>query len=77
MFSSSIVWAVGAMWSVGTVGEDRVLVEDVVELALESRELVVGQPEAGEMGDVLDVRSGQGGHAPMIADGPAGSAAPP
>ena len=45
------------MWSVGTVGEDGVLVEDVVQLAFEARELVVGQPEAGEVGDVLDVRA--------------------
>ena len=45
-------------------GQDRVLVEDVVELALEAGELVVGQPEAGEMGDVLDIGARQGGHAP-------------
>ena len=64
MFSSSIVWAVGAMSSVGHRGEDRVLVEDVVELALEAGELLVGQPEAGEVRDVLDVGAGQGGHAP-------------
>ena len=69
MFSSSMVWAVGAMWSVGTVGEDRVLVEDVVELPLEPLELLVGQPEPGQMGDVLDIGTRQGGHGPMIADG--------
>ena len=45
-------------------GQDRVLVEDVVELALEPGELLVGQPEPREVGDVLDVGSGQGGHAP-------------
>ena len=66
MFSSSIVWAVGGMSSVGELGEDRVLVEDVVELALEPAQLVVGQAEAGEVGDVLDVGAGQGGHGPMI-----------
>ena len=71
MFSSSIVWAVGGMSSVGSVGQDRVLVEDVVQLALEPGQLVVGQAEPGEMGDVLDVGAGQGGHGPMIADGPA------
>ena len=53
------------------LGEDRVLVEDVVELALEAAELGVGQPEAGEVGDVLDVGSGEGGHGPMIAEGSA------
>ena len=46
------------------LGEDRVLVEDVVELGLEPRQLLVGQPEAGEMRDVLDIGSGEGGHAP-------------
>ena len=46
------------------LGQDGVLVEDVVELALEPRQLGIGEPEAGEMGDVLDVRSRQGGHAP-------------
>ena len=67
MFSSSIVWAVGGMSSVGQLGEDRVLVEDVVELALEPAQLLVAQPEASEMGDVLDVGARQGGHGPMIA----------
>ena len=33
------------------------LVEDVVELAFEQRQLVLGQPEAGKMRDVLDVRT--------------------
>ena len=33
-------------------------------------ELVVGQAEAGEVGDVLDVVAGQGGHDPMIAARP-------
>ncbi len=51
----------------GRVGQDRVLVEDVVELALEPGELLVGQPEPGEVGDVLDVGARQGGHGPMIA----------
>ena len=50
------------------LGQHRVLVEDVVELALEARQLLVGQAEAGEVGDVLDVGAGQGGHGPMIAD---------
>ena len=43
--------------------QDRVLVEDVVELALEARQLLLGQTEAGEMGDVLDVGTGQRSHA--------------
>ena len=50
------------------VGEDRVLVEDVVELALEAAQLLVGQAEAREVGDVLDVGAREGGHAPMISD---------
>ena len=63
------------------LGQDRVLVEDVVELALEPRQLGIGEPQTGEMGDVFDVRSGQGGHAPMIpgmrppAEGSSGSGA--
>ncbi len=55
MLSSSIVCAVGGD-VVGRDGrQDRVLVEDVVELPFEERELVIAKPEAGEMGDVLDV----------------------
>ena len=49
----------------------RVLVEDVVELALEPGQLLVGQAEAREVRDVLDVRAGQGGHGRMISDRPA------
>ena len=52
------------------LGQDRVLVEDVVELALEQPQLGVAQAEAREVGDVLDVGAGQAGHRPMIADGP-------
>ena len=37
------------------LGQHRVLVEDVVELALEPRQLLLGQAEAGEVRDVLDV----------------------
>ena len=48
-------------------GEDRVLVEDVVELALEASELLVGQPEPGEVGDVLDVGRDRVAMRPMIA----------
>ena len=54
------------------LGQDHVLVEDVVELALEARQLLVGQAEAGEVGDVLDVGSGERGHGPMIAEAPIG-----
>ena len=39
------------------LGEDRVLVQDVVELGLESRQLLVGQPETGKMCDVFDIGS--------------------
>ena len=59
-----MVWAVGAMWSVGTRREDRVLVEDVVQLPFEPPELVVREPEAGEMRDVFDIGAREGGHAP-------------
>ena len=45
-------------------GEDLVLVQDVVELALEPSQLAVGEPEAGEMRDMLDVVAREGGHAP-------------
>ena len=49
--------------------EHAVLVEDVIELALEAHQFILCQPEAGEMGYVLDVGTGQGGHAGMIPDG--------
>ena len=77
MFSSSIVWAVGAMWSVGTVGQDRVLVEDVVELPLEPSELLVGQAEPREVSDVFDIGARQGGHAPDDSRVPMTPAPPP
>jgi GNAT superfamily N-acetyltransferase len=48
----------------GDRGEDRVLVEDVVQLALEPAKLLVGEPEPGEVGDMLDVGARQGAHAP-------------
>ena len=44
--------------------QDRVLVEDVVELGLEPGQLGVGQTEPGEVGDVLDIGARQGGHPP-------------
>ena len=44
------------------LGQLGVLVEDVVELALEPGQLVVGQPEPGQMGDMGDVVARQGGH---------------
>ena len=50
------------------LGELRVLVEDVVELALEPIELLVGQSKAGEIRDVLDVRAGESSHRRMILD---------
>ena len=59
--------AVGGIASVSASGELRVLVEDVVELALEHVELRPGQAEAGEVGDVLDIGTGELGHAGMIA----------
>ena len=43
--------------------EHGVLVEDVVQLPFEARQLVLGQTEAREMGDVLDIGTSQGGHA--------------
>ena len=66
MFSSSIVWAVGGIASVSSSAQLRVLVEDVVELALEPAELLLGQSEAGEIRDVLDVGAGQVAMRPMI-----------
>ncbi len=44
--------------------EDRVLVEDVVELPLQPLELLVRQAEPREIRDVLDVGARQGGHGP-------------
>ena len=68
MFSSSIVWAVGGMSSVGSSARIAYWSRMWLSSALEPRQLLVGQPEAGEVGDVLDVGAGQGGHGPMIAD---------
>src|SRR2546426_7956273 len=45
------------------LGELGVLIENVVQLTLEAAELLVGEPEAREVGDVLDVSTGQAGHA--------------
>ena len=44
------------------LGQDLELVEDVVELALEARQLLVRQAEPGEVGDVLDVGAREGPH---------------
>ena len=44
------------------LGQGRELVEDVVELALEARQLVIREAEPGEMGDVLDVGAREGPH---------------
>lgn len=48
--------------------EDGVLVQDVVELPLQARQLLLGQPEAGEEGDVLHIGTGQVSHWRMIPD---------
>ena len=44
------------------LGQDRELVEDVVELAFEARQLVVREAEPGKVGDVLDVGTSEGSH---------------
>ena len=61
-----MVWAVGGMPSVSSVGEHRVLVEDVVELAMEARHLVLAEAETREMGDVRDILARQAGHGRRI-----------
>ena len=43
-------------------GQDRVLLEDVVQLTFEARELGVVQAQTGEVGNVHDIGTGQGGH---------------
>src|SRR4029077_16319560 len=48
------------------LGEDRVLVEDVVELPFQPRQLGVAQAESGEIGDVLDIGSAERG--PCLGD---------
>ena len=62
MFSSSIVCAVGAMSSVGSSARIAYWSRMWLSSALEPRQLRVGQPEAREVGDVLDIRAGQRGH---------------
>ena len=44
--------------------QDRVLVQDVVELSLEQGDLVVGQAQSRKMGDMFDIGAREGGHAP-------------
>ena len=48
------------------LGEDRVLVEDVVELPTSSVTSSAAEAEACEVGDVLDVAAREGGHGPRI-----------
>ena len=50
------------------LGEDRVLVDDVIELAFERLQLGIGQAKASEVGDMLDIGAGKGGHDPIIAE---------
>jgi len=69
MFSSSIVWAVGG-WRQCRAAQHGVLVQDVVELDLESRQLVLVEAQPGEVRHVLDVAAGERCHAPIIADRP-------
>ena len=49
------------------LGEHRVLVQDVVQLSFEEGDLLLAEPETCEVGDVLDVATGKGGHGPRIA----------
>src|SRR5207244_2720253 len=56
------------------LGQLGVLVEDVVELAFQPIELGIGEAEASEEGDVLDVRAGKAGHRRMILNGMAATA---
>ena len=53
------------------LGQLHVLLEDLVELALEAVELLGGHAEPGEVGDVFNIRARQSGHPRMIAEGPA------
>ena len=64
MFSSSIVWAVGGMSSVGSSA--RIAYWSRMWLSWPSSRASSSsvRPEAREVGDVLDVGAGQGGHAP-------------
>ena len=68
MFSSSIVWAVGGMSSVGSSARIAYWSRMWLSSDLETRQLGLGQAEAGKVRDVLDVRARQGGHGAMIAD---------
>ena len=55
-----MVWAVGGMSSVSQLREHRVLVEDVVELALQARQLLLAQAESRQMSDVRDIARATG-----------------
>ena len=52
------------------VGKDRVLVDNVIELALEARQLFLGQAEASQVRDALNVLARQGCHGRRIAADP-------
>ena len=67
MFSSSIVWAVGGIASVSSSASFAYWSRMWFSWPSRQRQLLVGQAETGEVGDVLDVASGQAGHGPMIA----------
>lgn len=45
-------------------GQDRVLIQDVVQLTLEPAQLVIVEPQAGQVGDVFDIGAREGGHRP-------------
>ena len=66
MFSSSIVWAVGAIASVSSSVSRAYWSRMWLSSPSRRVELGLGQPETGQVGDVGDVGAGQAGHRPII-----------
>jgi len=58
MFASSIVWAVGGMCSVSSAVRIAYWSRMWLSLPFQTRQLLLGQSEAREMGDVLDIGTG-------------------
>ena len=71
MFSSSIVWAVGGIASVSSSASFAYWSRMWLSWPSRRASSSVGQAEAREVRDVLDVGAGEGGHGPMIRAGPA------
>ncbi len=67
MFSCSMTWAVGGMDSVSSSESTAYWSRMWFSCPSRRVDLLLAEPEACEVGDVLDVATGKGGHRPRIA----------